>query len=287
MLTRKATTIAAVLASALLVPVAPGHAAITLLDHATFGLDSVIRDLDNGRDFLNLSPTKPYTYPQVVEMLAPGQEFDGWRVASEADMEDLCDAAGIVDGSSNRIVVAKAEQLRDWFREVLTSPTHVYSRGLIVEPAVGQVDSQYAFHISVSRYDPPTADGGIRGYGRHSWSNESTYLVLIAEGVELMADFNNDGVINDLDLTILAMNWGQCGKDHAHGDANGDGCVDDLDLTALAIEWPSGAGSRGDVSAVPEPTTLCLMTLLTLSLPKWPGLTLIRRRRKGPRRPGS
>ena len=38
MLTRKATTIAAVLASALLVPVAPGHAAITLLDHATFGL---------------------------------------------------------------------------------------------------------------------------------------------------------------------------------------------------------------------------------------------------------
>ena len=41
-------------------------------------------------------------------------------------------------------------------------------------------------------------------------------------------------------------------------DFNDDGVIDDLDLTALATEWP-GAGL--DVSAVPEPATLSLLVL--------------------------
>ena len=84
---------------------------------------------------------------------------------------------------------------------------------------------------------------------------------------ELKADFNNDGVIDDLDLTILANNWDTCGKTHEEGDANDDGCVDDLDLTALANEWPAG---DLDVSAVPEPATLSLLVL--------GGLAALRRR---------
>jgi len=170
---------------ALLLTAAPAWAAVALVDDATFGPDSVIRDLDNGQDFLNLSPTEPYTYPEVLARLAPGQEFDGWRVAELAEMEALCDAAGVVDGSADVSVLADTAQLRDWFGEVLTSSTHVYCRGLILEPAVGEPEAQQAFHISISRYDPPTAEGDIRGYGRHIWANECTYLIRIPEPVSL------------------------------------------------------------------------------------------------------
>jgi len=101
------------------------------------------------------------------------------------------------------------------------------------------------------------------------YNNCHGYLDAVGGASELMADFNNDGVIDDLDLTILANNWDTCGKTHEEGDANDDGCVDDLDLTALANEWPSG---DLDVSAVPEPAMLSLLAL--------GGLAALRRRRR-------
>ena len=64
-----------------------------------------------------------------------------------------------------------------------------------------------------------------------------------------------------------------------YGDFDGDGIVDDLDLTALAVNWQQGCGGGGSFAdawasvraGVPEPTTLALLTL--------GGLTLIRRYR--------
>jgi len=81
-------------------------------------------------------------------------------------------------------------------------------------------------------------------------------------------DWNDDGVIDDLDLTELAVHWQQSVPEYEQGDADGNGFVDDLDLTALAVCWPGG---DLDVSAIPEPATLSLLAL--------GGVALLRRKR--------
>ena len=55
--------------------------------------------------------------------------------------------------------------------------------------------------------------------------------------VVLPGDANRDGVVNDLDLTALALHWQQETDLWEHGDFDGNGIVDDLDLTALAANW--------------------------------------------------
>ena len=46
------------------------------------------------------------------------------------------------------------------------------------------------------------------------------------------ADFNNDGLRDGLDMTVILSNWGGPG-----GDVNGDGTTDGLDMTVLLSGW--------------------------------------------------
>ena len=82
-------------------------------------------------------------------------------------------------------------------------------------------------------------------------------------------DFNNDGVVNELDAGILASYWQTIGGANlSMGDANGDGNVDDLDATIVAANWTGTTAN----AAVPEPAGL------TLLLGVIPILCLFRRR---------
>jgi hypothetical protein len=45
-------------------------------------------------------------------------------------------------------------------------------------------------------------------------------------------DFNNDGVRNGTDLTVILSGWGS-----AAGDVNGDGTTNGTDLTILLSGW--------------------------------------------------
>ena len=49
------------------------------------------------------------------------------------------------------------------------------------------------------------------------------------------ADVNEDGVVNILDLTIIAA--GDLGTDRLEGDVNGDGVVNILDLVFVADQF--------------------------------------------------
>jgi hypothetical protein len=127
-------------------------AAVIQSDHPTFGADAVVRDTLNGRDFLRLDFTTPYTYDEVLAQLAG--LFLGWGVASTADLEALGVAAGITHESTDPLQIALAEQLRDWFCFTCeqTSSTHIYARGLVsdvttIDIGAGPVDVQEAFSI--------------------------------------------------------------------------------------------------------------------------------------------
>lgn len=90
----------------------------------------------------------------------------------------------------------------------------------------------------------------------------------------LEADFNQDSVVDLLDLDILGSNWQTSGATGATGDANGDTVVDLLDLDILGSQWQqSSAAFEAALAAsgIPEPSALALLGL--------GGLTMIRRRR--------
>ena len=82
-----------------------------------------------------------------------------------------------------------------------------------------------------------------------------TSSVAAATATPLTSDFNADGVVDLLDLDILAMHVGDAG-DHSAGDATGDGMVGLLDIKALFDEYGSTSGAsmssdEGETVAAP------------------------------------
>ncbi|MFI5240445.1 MAG: glycosyl hydrolase [Candidatus Saccharimonadia bacterium] len=71
-----------------------------------------------------------------------------------------------------------------------------------------------------------------------------------AASCTLSGDANCDGVVNILDLSILASNYGNSGMNWAQGDFNSDGLVNITDLSILASNWGKTA-----VAANPAATT--------------------------------
>ncbi len=65
----------------------------------------------------------------------------------------------------------------------------------------------------------------------------------IAEPQQLLEDVNNDGIVNIIDLTFVASNFGKTVQNDA--DVNGDGIVNIIDLTLVAAAF-------GNAAAAPE-----------------------------------
>lgn len=85
-----------------------------------------------------------------------------------------------------------------------------------------------------------------------------TVLQPHTSGVQALGDVNLDGVVNGLDLAMMASNWLHAGGGTA-GDANHDGVVNGLDIALAASHWlNTSANASAGAIAVPEPASLSL-----------------------------
>ncbi|MFI5240327.1 MAG: glycosyl hydrolase [Candidatus Saccharimonadia bacterium] len=87
------------------------------------------------------------------------------------------------------------------------------------------------------------------------------YQVFFAHATpQIPGDLNGDGVVNILDLSILASNWGvHTGAGSSSGDINSDGIVDITDLSIMASNWNQTSLSgviTADPNATPEAVNL-------------------------------
>ncbi len=86
-------------------------------------------------------------------------------------------------------------------------------------------------------------------------------LAVITERTLLPEDVNEDGVVNIIDLTLVASNFGKTGQNDA--DVNGDGVVNIIDLTLVA-------GAFGNIAPAPALSSLYSDGMPTrATLEKW------------------
>jgi hypothetical protein len=93
------------------------------------------------------------------------------------------------------------------------------------------------------------------------------------------ADANLDGVVNDNDVTIVGAMYapGTANASWANGDFDYNGFVDDNDVTLLGAYYDPGAtpaATPAGVAAVPEPSTIVLLSVMSAVL-------VLSRRRRG------
>ena len=74
---------------------------------------------------------------------------------------------------------------------------------------------------------------------------ESRHL-LSANG--LVGDANGDGIVNGLDIAVVASNWMHTGSQPLKGDVNTDGIVNGLDIADIASHWLERAAVIGDAN---------------------------------------
>jgi probable HAF family extracellular repeat protein len=107
------------------------------------------------------------------------------------------------------------------------------------------------------------AEASALGLGSFSGQTVDPTTVLIR--YTLSGDANLDGVVNALDFSALANNFGASGKLWNQGDFNYDGTVNALDFNSIATNYgaPLAASATSLTAVVPEPVLPLLLGITT------------------------
>ena len=109
---------------------------------------------------------------------------------------------------------------------------------------------------------------GTSVFGDMTYSADlSVYRSEIYHTMALPGDVNFDGVVNGLDLSLVASEWlaKGSGASDPPGDANHDGVVNGLDIALLMSHWTNSQSGGGGL-AVPEPSMFVLAALSGVGL---------------------
>lgn len=76
---------------------ATASATIVSRDLHTTGDGLITRDLDNGLDWLDWTQGLQYSYIDMLNEFGPGGAFEGWRYATQAELDAFMISAGVPD----------------------------------------------------------------------------------------------------------------------------------------------------------------------------------------------
>jgi hypothetical protein len=109
-----------------------------------------------------------------------------------------------------------------------------------------------------------SADGrSIVGFATNPEGNQEGFLVRLDEmpPPSLTGDYNDNGTVEQGDLDLVLLNWGQPGTPGGWVNDLPQGNIDQAELDGVLLNWGDTAAALGSAGAVPEPATLLMATL--------------------------
>jgi hypothetical protein len=120
--------------------------------------------------------------------------------------------------------------------------------------------------VTLLSITPLDADGNIVPAITIESASDFDYNSLIVRPDSSLADYNNNGLVEQSDLDLVLLNWGSPLADPAAAGWINDlpsGPIDQGELDKVLLNWGSRPGNVGAAN-VPEPTGLAIALVLSL-----------------------
>jgi hypothetical protein len=127
----------------------------------------------------------------------------------------------------------------------------------------GTIDGEF---LSVDTAMAPLAEGLS---WEVSYSATAVLLEVMGESALLMGDYNGNGQVEQGDLDLVLLNWGQAVVPGGWTNDLPDGAIDQAELDGVLLNWGNASGQLSAAGAVPEPTTLLIAMLACAGAAIW------------------